>query len=86
MFRKLFHSPTESVSIGVAESAAACKEITKNVYDVNQVLNETSNGAMQSKEAGESLTELAQQMEQVISQFKTNNGDGQPEPVTTHAS
>lgn len=66
---------SESVSRGVAESATASQEITVNINEVNQVLRQTTEGAQRSRQSGESLNSLAQHMEQVVSQFKTDASD-----------
>lgn len=71
----------ESVARGVAETAMASREITQNITRVDGVLLQTAQGADESREAGQRLSELADEMNQLIGQFRidknTTNGSRQ---------
>lgn len=60
----------ESVARGVAETAMASREITQNITRVDGVLLQTAQGADESREAGQRLSELADEMNQLIGQFR----------------
>ena len=60
-----------TVSNGVDESAAASQDITQSISRVDLVLKQTAAGARQSKEAGNEFSQLAEQMETLVGQFKT---------------
>ncbi len=62
----------ETVARGVNESAVASSEITENISRVDQVLQSTAAGAVQSQSAGENVHKLSVHMKGLVSQFKTN--------------
>ena len=64
-------SAAETVAQGVNESAAASQEITQNITRVDQVLKQTARGAKQSMEAGADFSEVAEKMQSLVGQFKT---------------
>jgi methyl-accepting chemotaxis protein len=78
-------SAAETVTKGVSESAQASQEITQNISRVDSVLRETANGAQDARDAGSKLSELAQQMNSIVGQFRTNDsawdGENLPESV-----
>lgn len=67
-------SAAEVVARSVSESAQASSEITVSVGRVDQVLLQTSSSATQSRDAGEKLSLLANQMQQLVRQFRIEDG------------
>ena len=65
----------ELVASGVNESAAASQEITQSIAKVDQVLQQTAQGAKQSKESGKDFSELADQMQSLVGQFRTETAE-----------
>lgn len=65
-------SAAESVARGVQETATASMEITQNISRVDQVLHQTASGADQSRDAGQRLLDLAQEMQSLIGRFRVN--------------
>jgi methyl-accepting chemotaxis protein len=61
----------ETVSRGVAESAVATREITENISRVDVNLQSTAAGADQSRAAGDELSRLACEMQDLVSTFRT---------------
>jgi methyl-accepting chemotaxis protein len=74
-------SAAESVARGVQETATASMEITQNISRVDQVLHQTASGADQSRDAGQRLLDLAQEMQGLIGRFRVNND----EPTSYHS-
>ena len=62
----------DSVSRGVNESAAASEEITKSITRVDGVLSNTAQNAVQSKDSGDDLLRLAQEMQSLVGQFRVD--------------
>ncbi len=60
----------ESVARGVQETATASREITQNITRVDQVLHQTASGADQSRDAGQRLLDLANEMQSMIGRFR----------------
>ncbi|HPD30400.1 MAG TPA: methyl-accepting chemotaxis protein [Phycisphaerae bacterium] len=60
----------QTVSQGVNQSAAASKEITKNIAGVDQAARQTAQGAAQTQTAGQELSKLAENLQQLVGQFK----------------
>lgn len=60
----------QTVSQGVNQSAAASKEITKNIAGVDQAARQTAQGAAQTQTAGQDLSRLAENLQQLVGQFK----------------
>jgi methyl-accepting chemotaxis protein len=65
----------ETVALGINESAAASQEITQSIALVDQVLKQTAAGARKSQDAGTEFGGLAQQMQTLVSQFKTKSNE-----------
>jgi methyl-accepting chemotaxis protein len=61
------------VARGVAESAVASREITENISRVDINLQSTAAGADQSRSAGDELSRLAAEMQELVSQFRTDS-------------
>ncbi|HBJ35943.1 MAG TPA: hypothetical protein DDZ51_14580 [Planctomycetaceae bacterium] len=59
------------VARGVTESAVASREITENISRVDVNLQSTAAGADQSRTAGDELSRLAAEMQDLVSQFRT---------------
>lgn len=66
------------VARGVSESAAASREITESMSHVDEVLHDTVSGADQSRMAGDELNRLANEMQDLVGQFRIDR-----EAVTT---
>jgi methyl-accepting chemotaxis protein len=60
----------ETVSSGVTQSAAASKEITSNIAGVDQAAKETSEVVAQTHTAGIELSQMAEQLQNILMQFK----------------
>lgn len=60
----------ETVSLGVKESAQASQEISKNINNVNQAAKESTTYADETKTAGDSLSERASSLQNVLGQFQ----------------
>ena len=60
----------ETVSKGVTESASASGEITKNISGVDTAAKQTSQGAAQTQTAGKELSQLAEELQGLVGQFK----------------
>ncbi len=65
----------DTIARSVSESAAASQEITHSIGRVDAVLHRTSSNAQQSRESGEDLLRLANEMQTLVSQFKVQNKD-----------
>lgn len=61
----------QMVARGVTESAVASREITENISRVDITLQSTAAGAHQSRTAGDELSRLAVEMQDLVSQFRT---------------
>ena len=59
-----------SVSTGVAESASASQEITRSITEVDQAAKSTASAASLTKQSGESLSNLAGQLQDLVGKFK----------------
>jgi methyl-accepting chemotaxis protein len=62
----------QMVARGVTESAVASREITENISRVDVTLQSTAAGAHQSRTAGDELSRLASEMQDLVSQFRTD--------------
>jgi len=71
----------ETVARGVSETALASREITQNIARVDSVLMQTAEGADESLNAGNRLSELAEEMNGLIGRFQTRES----RPNRTHA-
>lgn len=60
------------ISSGVKESAAVSDEITQNMSAVDVTLSDTVDGAEQTSQAGTSVAQLAQELEEQVSLFKVS--------------
>lgn len=60
----------ETVSVGVKESAQASQEISKNINNVNQSAKESTAHATETKTAGDSLSDRANSLQNVLGQFQ----------------
>ncbi len=65
-------SAAEVISTGVAESASASSEITQTIAGVDQTARLSAAGAEQTQKAGEGLSNLAEQLQSLVNQFKTS--------------
>ena len=65
----------EQVATGVNESAVASHEITEHITKVDQVLKQTAQGAQQSRVSGDNFSQLADEMQTLVGQFKTEDTD-----------
>ena len=63
-------SAADTVSRGVNESASASQEITVNITGVDQGAKQTSEAALQTKEAGTVLSTLAEELQTLVGQFQ----------------
>ena len=64
-------SAADTVSAGVGQSAAASAEITQNISSVDLAARQSSHGATQTHTAGAELSKLSEQLNHLVSQFKT---------------
>lgn len=69
-------SASEVVARGVNESASASQEITQSIGRIDQVLNETAAAASQSKGEGDLLSNIAGEMQSLVSRFNFRGGNG----------
>jgi methyl-accepting chemotaxis protein len=60
----------DSVARSVAETAAATREITTNIVGVHKATEQSSEGAAQTRHAGQTLASLADELRGLIGQFK----------------
>lgn len=74
----------ETVSRGVAESAVATREITENISRVDVNLQSTAAGADQSRAAGDELSRLASEMQDLVSHFQTEPAIRRADSPVTH--
>lgn len=63
----------DTIARSVSESAAASQEITQSIGRVDSVLHRTAGNAQQSRESGEDLLRLANEMQSLVSQFKVQS-------------
>lgn len=61
---------TEQVSSGVQRSADSTKSLTGNISELNQSAQHTATDAEQTRHAGESLSQLAENLQSMMVQFK----------------
>jgi len=59
-----------SISSGVAESASASQEITRSISEVDQAAKQTSVAAAQTQESGNALSNLAEDLQGLVSKFQ----------------
>ncbi|NOY29744.1 MAG: PAS domain S-box protein [Planctomycetes bacterium] len=59
-----------SISSGVAESASASQEITRSITEVDQAAKQTSVAAAQTQESGSALSNLAEDLQGLVSKFQ----------------
>ena len=59
-----------TVTTAVTESATASQEITNSIAEVDQAAKQTSLAATQTQESGDALSELAQELQQIVGKFK----------------
>ena len=52
------------------QQSATTEEMNKNIININQLADETSNSATQSTSASTELSKLAAQLQDLVSQFK----------------
>lgn len=80
----------QMVARGVSESAVASREITENISRVDVNLQSTAAGAHQSRTAGDELSRLAAEMQDLVSQFRTepalSDRHSEPLPATAGRS
>ncbi|MEM6980786.1 MAG: methyl-accepting chemotaxis protein, partial [Planctomycetota bacterium] len=72
----------QTVARGVSESASASREITQSIGLVDSVLQETAEGADQSRINGDQLSGLAIEMRELVKQFRVDD----QQPATLSAS
>ncbi|MEM8866012.1 MAG: methyl-accepting chemotaxis protein, partial [Planctomycetota bacterium] len=63
-------STADAVAQGVSESAAASQEITQNITGVDMGAKKTSEAAGETESAGSAVSQLAGDMQTLVSQFK----------------
>lgn len=63
-------SAAATVTTAVTESATASQEITNSIAEVDQAAKQTSLAATQTQESGDALSELAQELQQIVGKFK----------------
>lgn len=63
----------ESVNQGISESATASREITENMVKVDSAAKQTSIGATETQDAGGELLSLAEELQQLVAEFKTDS-------------
>lgn len=74
------------VARGVTESALASREITENISRVDVNLQSTAAGAQQSRSAGDELSRLAVEMQELVSQFRTDPALSDRSPQSQHVA
>ncbi|MCU0719837.1 MAG: methyl-accepting chemotaxis protein [Pirellula sp.] len=67
----------ETVASGIAETAIASREITENFAKVDSVLVTSATGADESRDAGTELSQLANEMSQLVGRFKVRKSHSQ---------
>ena len=60
----------QTVARNVAESATATQEITRNIVGVDQAAKQTVQGADQTKVTGSELSQIAEELQSAVGQFK----------------
>lgn len=63
----------ESVSRSISESAMASREITGNMTKVDTASRQTAEGAGQARDAGEQLLSLAEELQDLVNQFRVES-------------
>ena len=71
------------IAAAATEQSAATDEVNSNVNQIARISNETASGARTSAKACEALTELALDLDSLISKFKV---DDESEAVAAHSS
>jgi methyl-accepting chemotaxis protein len=66
----------QTVARGVAESATASQEITRTMVGVDQATKQAAQGASQARTAGSELSDLAEQLNSLVTQFKIDGSSG----------
>ncbi len=62
------------VSKGVNESAQASRNIMERITHVDQVLDQTAQGANQTQISSQELAKLAEQLREQLNQFRLEDG------------
>lgn len=60
---------TDTVTKGIQETAAASQEITRNISNVDQAAQQTAAGATQTKSVGDNMSQLADQLQEIVGEF-----------------
>jgi methyl-accepting chemotaxis protein len=60
----------DTVAQGIAESASSSRQISQNIANVDTAARQTAQGAAQTQSAGIQLSELADQLQNMMEQFK----------------
>lgn len=68
-------SVVASIATAAEEQSQTSEEITRAIDEISQVVGETSEGMIQSSAAVQELSRLAQNLNSVMGQLKSNKGD-----------
>jgi len=79
------NATTNEMSRNVSEAARGSEEITKNISGVAEAAQSTTHGANDSLQAAQSLAEMSTKLQQLVAQFKIDDGQS-GHPVKTHGS
>ncbi len=59
------------IASAAEEQSAVSEEITRSVVAINDLTNETTDGALQTTEASQEVARLANALQDLLSHFKT---------------
>lgn len=59
------------IASAAEEQSAVSEEITRSVVAINDLTNETTDGALQTTEASQEVARLASALQEMLRQFKT---------------
>ncbi len=72
---------TETVTRSVTESAEASQEMTQNVFGIGSAAQQASKGAVNTQEASNELSNVAQELKTMVEQFKVSDNRFYAAPV-----
>jgi methyl-accepting chemotaxis protein len=58
------------IATGAEEQSAVAEEINRNVVEINQIADMTAAGAQHTAQSSDELSSLADNLKQVVGQFK----------------
>ena len=67
---------SQSISAATEEQTTNAKQVSKAVEDVNEVTQSAASAAEEMSSATEQLASMAQELQQLMAQFKIEGGDG----------